>query len=136
MPRKKINNRVRINLTVEATTYAELEKLAAQKGKGVTIPDVIREQIDRGLTTNYEVENIDLITRILQEQLSAMIVPAVERLAALNSKTCVQAATAAYLTAETINKFVPTQYQEDFNLVYEKAKKKGVAYTRNKGSVE
>lgn len=58
--------------------------------------------------------------------------PSVERLAALSAKTCIQASTAAYLTAETIARFVPDEFQEDVQQVYEDARKKGVRYTKAK----
>ena len=73
-----------------------------------------------------------MITHIIREQLRDILKPDIERLAALSAKTCVQSSTAAYLTAETISKFVPLQEQEEFRECYEKARKKGVEYTRRK----
>lgn len=115
---------------IEEECYIELEKLAAKRG--CTIQDIIRESINKNLSNNYAVDNIDLITNIIREQLTMIINPAVNRLAALSSKTCVQSATAAYLTAETINKFVPEKYQEEYLDVYEAARKKAVSYTKQK----
>lgn len=119
-------------MTLELSTYNELEKLAA--ARQITIPDLIREHIDQGMTINYEVENLDFITGIIREQLSAILIPTMNRIAALQSKTCIQAATSAYLNAEVINKFVPEKYQEEYLDVYEAARKKAIAYTRNKNS--
>ena len=132
MPKKKIETRKRVNLTLELSTYNELEKLAA--ARQITIPDLIREHIDQGMTINYEIENLDFITGIIREQLSAILIPTMNRIAALQSKTCIQAATSAYLNAEVINKFVPEKYQEEYLDVYEAARKKAIAYTRNKNS--
>lgn len=97
---------------------------------------MIREQIDQGLTNNYEIQNLDLITEIIREQISAILIPAINRIAAMQSKTCIQAATAAYLNAEAINKFVPEKYQEDYYEVYEAARKKAVTYTKGKKKEE
>ena len=102
--------------------------------RNITIPDLIREHIDQGMTINYQVQNIDLIERIIREQLFAILNPMMNRIAALQSKTCIQAATASYLNAEAINKFVPEKYQEEYLDVYEAARKKAIAYTRNKNS--
>jgi len=130
--RRKIQNRRRVNLFLELETYNELEKLAAKRGKDVTVSDVIRGAIDKELTNDYCVENIDLITDIIKKQLKNIIDPAVNRLASLSSKSCVQSSTAAYLCAETINRFVPAEYKMDVNDAYERARKKGVAYTKGK----
>lgn len=131
MRKRKISvNRKRINMTVDLDSYEEMQKLAAMKN--ITVPDLIRDFISKGLTVNYEIENLDFITHIIREQLSAILNPSVDRLAALSSKACVQSATAAFLNAEVINKFVPDEQQEDYFEVYEKARKKGVEYTRRR----
>lgn len=130
MAKRKVENRKRIYPTLELEQFEQLEKLAAKRG--ITVPDLVREFIEQGLTNNYCVENIDLITNILRTQLNDILKPAVDRMAALSSKAAVQSATAAYLTAETIAKFVPDELQEDYLEVYEAARKKGVAYVKGK----
>lgn len=130
MAKRKVENRIRIFPTIEMEQYEQLQKLAAKRG--VTIPDIVREFIDQGLTNNYCVENIDLITDIIRTQLNIIIKPAVDRMAALSSKACIQSGTAAYLSAEAIAKFVPDELQEDFLDVYEAAKKKAVADMKRK----
>ena len=130
MAKRKVENRKRIYPTLEMEQYEQLEKLAAKRG--VTVPDIVREFIDQGLTNNYCVDNIDLITNIIRTQLISIIDPAVNRLASLSAKTGVQAATAAYLTAETIAKFVPEELQADFYDTYQAARQKGVAYIKGK----
>lgn len=94
--------------------------------------EIVREAAIDNLTVRINAENIDMITQIIREQLRDVLKPDIERLAALSAKTCVQSSTAAYLTAETISKFVPLSEQENFRDCYEKARKKGVEYTRRK----
>jgi len=131
---KKVKDRKRINLTLEMNTFKEVEKLASKRGDSAQ--DVMREFISQGLCNNYCVENIDLIMDIMRTQLISIIDPAVNRMAALSSKAAVQSATAAYLTAETIAKFVPVERQEEFLDTYEAARKKGVAYVKGKSLEE
>lgn len=124
------SNRHRICVTFEESTYNQLNSIAKRENRSVS--SVIREYTKESLKVNANVEYIDQITQIIREQLRDVMQPSIERLAALSAKTCVQSATAAYLTAETINKFVPISEQEDFIAVYEAARKKAVEYTKSK----
>ena len=120
----------RINVTFEVSDYEQIRNLAHKEGR--TMSEIVREAAIDNLTVRINAENIDMITQIIREQLRDVLKPDIERLAALSAKTCVQSSTAAYLTAETISKFVPLQEQEEFRECYEKARKKGVEYTRRK----
>lgn len=120
----------RINVTFEVSDYEQIRNLAHKEGR--TMSEIVREAAIDNLTVRINAENIDMITQIIREQLRAVLKPDIERLAALSAKTCVQSSTAAYLTAETISKFVPLSEQENFRDCYEKARKKGVEYTRRK----
>lgn len=130
--KRKIQNRRKVNLLLEQETYDNLEKLAALRGGNTTVSDIIRESIDYNLTANYCVQNIDLITKIMKEELSVILNPAIDRIAALSSKACVQAATASYLNAEALNRFVPEKERMDVKEAYDAARKKGVAYVKGK----
>lgn len=130
--KRKISNRIRVNVTMELDCHKELAKLAAKKN--CTIPELIRGFIDQGMTNNYCVDNIDLITDILNKQLKKLIDPAVNRIAALSSKACIQSATAAYLSAEAINKFVPVEERMDVKDAYEASRKKAIAYVKEKSN--
>lgn len=120
----------RINVTFEVSDYEQIRNLAHKEGR--TMSEIVREAAIDNLTVRINAENIDMITHIIREQLRDILKPDIECLAALSAKTCVQSSTAAYLTAETISKFVPLQEQEEFRECYEKARKKGVEYTRRK----
>lgn len=120
----------RINVTFEVSDYEQIRNLAHKEGR--TMSEIVREAAIDNLTVRINAENIDMITHIIREQLRDILKPDIERLAALSAKTCVQSSAAAYLTAETISKFVPLQEQEEFRECYEKARKKGVEYTRRK----
>ena len=68
----------------------------------------------------------------MKEELSVILNPAIDRIAALSSKACVQAATASYLNAEALNRFVPEKERMDVKEAYDAARKKGVAYVKGK----
>lgn len=120
----------RQTITFEPQTYQKIKNIARNENKAVSA--VVRELMEEALTLRITSENVDFITKIIREQVRDVMQPSVERLAALNAKTCVQSATAAFLCAETINRFVPPALQEDVVNVYEAARKKGVAYTKQR----
>lgn len=124
------SNRERINVTFTTDTYNQI-KLIAHK-KNISMSEVCRRWIVDGLNGTLNADNMDFLIPIIREQLKSIIDPSINRLAALSAKTCVQAGTAAYLTAETINKFVPPAERMDVLDSYESARKKAVHYMKSK----
>lgn len=128
------NKPPRINVQFNEDTYEQIRLLAHMEGKSMS--EVVRTWTEERLNGEINVKNIALITDIIRTQLGAVMQPSVERLAALTAKTCIQSSAAAYLTAETISRFLAASEQEEFEDMYEKARKKAVAYTKNKNSEE
>ena len=124
------NNRERVTVTFDGDTYMQLKNIADKNH--ISISEAVRRYIEAGLNGSLSEANIDYISQIIREQLRIVMKPSIERLASLSTKTCIQASAAAYLTAETIARFVPEELQEDVQLVYEEARKKGVRYTKTK----
>ena len=122
--------RVRITVTFDSETYKYLKNISDKNH--ISISETVRRYTEAGLNGNLSESNINYVSTIIREQLRKVMQPSVERLAALSAKTCIQASTAAYLTAETIARFVPDEFQEDVQQVYEDARKKGVRYTKAK----
>jgi len=122
--------RVRITVTFDSETYKYLKNISDKNH--ISISETVRRYTEAGLNGNLSESNINYVSTIIREQLRNVMQPSVERLAALSAKTCIQASTAAYLTAETIARFVPDEFQEDVQQVYEDARKKGVRYTKAK----
>lgn len=125
-----MRRRRRITVSFSDEEYNQLKNIADKNN--VSMSETARRYVDSGLNGTLSSENIDFISKIVREQLRVVLQPQVDRLASLTAKTCIQASTAAYLTAETIARFVPEDYQEDVLTVYEQARKKGVSYTRQK----
>lgn len=124
------NNRERITVTLDEEMYAQLKNIADKNH--ISLSEAVRRYVQTGLNGSLSEANIDYICKIVREQLRVVMQPSIERLASLSAKTCIQASAAAYLTAETIARFVPEELQEDVQLVYEEARKKGVRYTKTK----
>ena len=123
-------DRERVTITLDKTTYTQLKNIADKNH--ISISEAVRRYLDAGLNGSLAASNINYISNIIREQLRIVMQPSIERLAALSAKTCIQASTAAYLTAETIARFVPVELQEEVQEVYEDARKKGVRYTKIK----
>lgn len=113
--------------------YENIKKYAALSDKSMST--VIREFTNKGLTGELTENNIDFLTPIIRAQLKSIMDIQYERLASMTAKTCIQAGTAAYLSAEALNSFVPIQYQRSFLDAYESARKKALQYLRANSEV-
>lgn len=118
----------RINVTFDEKTYMQIKLIAEKRGSSMS--EVCRLFILDSLNGELTKENIDFVSSIIREQLKIVLHPSIERLAALSAKTCMQASTSAYLTAETIARFVPEDLQMDVQDAYNAARKKAVQYIR------
>lgn len=124
---------MRISITFDDEVYRQLKLIADKNGDslGGTVRDFVQRSLDGELTS----ANISFISSIIREQLKDVMQPYVERLAAINAKTGVQAGAAAYLAAEAISKFVPDNMQAEVSETYEQARKKAVAYMQRRGDL-
>ncbi len=127
MPRYN-ENRKTVQVLFSEKEYENLKKFAALKNTSMST--VVREFTEKGLSGELTEQNIDFLTPIIRKQLESIMDLKFERLASLTAKTCIQAGTAAYLSAEALNSFVPVQKQRDFLDAYEAARKKSVRYMK------
>lgn len=118
------NERERLTVGFEPELYENIKRIAASNG--ISMNQQIRNYCRAGVNGQVTTDNIDELIQLVREQLRTVLNPSIERLASLNAKTCIQAHTASLLCAETINRFVPAEKQEDVVDVYERAYKKGV----------
>lgn len=129
----KSNSLPRISPTFTPEDYEEIKLIAERENK--TMAELVRDWALMGKNGILTEKNLDVIVPIIREQLNSILAPQVERLATLSAKTCVQAGAAAYLCAETINKFVQPSEREDLQDVYIKARKKSVQYVKSRDNV-
>lgn len=123
-----MNTRISPKFTPEE--YENIQKLAARKS--CSMAELVRTLTLNGLQLEVGSDNLDFICSIIRQETRNVQQPGIERLAALISKTCVMAAASAYLTAETINRFVPEEKQSEVKEVYDAARLKGIRYLKEK----
>lgn len=128
------DDRGRINVTFDIDTYNQI-KAIADKNK-LSMSEVVRDWALQGLNGTLTQKNLDVLVPIIRDQLKSIIDPAVNRLATLSVKTCIQAGASAYLSAEALHSFVPEERSEDFLISYENARKKAVAYAKSKSDID
>lgn len=134
MGKKIQDDRHRINVTFDIDTYNQIKAIADKNNK--TTSDIVRSWAMQGLNGTLTKDNVDILVPIIREQLSSIINPAIERLATLSAKACVQSGAAAYLSAEAINRFVQPSEREEVARVYEAARKKSVLYIKGKENLD
>lgn len=125
---KTREDRERINVTFDIESYKQIKLIADKNHQSMS--EVVRDWAMQGLDGTLTEQNLNVLIPIIREQLDSILNPAVNRLASLSAKTCVQAGAAAYLAAEALNSFVPSEKSQDFMDAYESARKKSVAYMK------
>lgn len=126
--------RPRIYVTLTPEIYGQIKNMARKNQSNNS--DVARELIEKGLNLEVTQQNLDYMSIFLREQLNDVLRPFMDRMISLQAKTCIQAGTAAYLSAESIRKFVPPEEQMEVIDSYEAARKKALEYTRRKIDTE
>lgn len=127
-------DRKRINVTYDIETYEKIRTIAHKQGRDMS--DIVREWSMQGLNGNLTEENIEILAPIIRQQIENVLHPLLERLISLNAKTCIQAGTAAYLSADAILKFVPPAQRNPVQDSYDAARRKAIQYMREPGFVK
>lgn len=110
--------------------FEQIEIIA--KKEGLSISDVVRDLVNKGLSERVLEENTELIAQIVRQQMEIVIKPHIERLAALSSKGGHMAATAAFLNVQALMDLVPVERRKNVKEMYDNARKKSVEYMRTK----
>lgn len=124
----------RISITFDPEIYEQIKNIARQEHKDMSA--VGRELVEQALNVELYEKNLDMICTILRGQLRDTLSPYMNRITALESKSCIQSGTAAFLCAEVLSKFVPSGKQEDYVESYEKARRKAVKYSQSPSESE
>lgn len=129
MPKKK-PGRNPVTILLPDDEYEQLKLLSSKEHTSMS--EVGRGFIIQGLNGELTQNNLEYLIPILREQIKNVIEPIMERQTALTAKTCIQAGTAAYLSADAILKFVPPAQREEVADSYEAARKKSLQYLKGK----
>lgn len=123
----------RMTLRLNKTTYEKI--LNISKKNGESISEVTRNLIDKGLAIEVSSKEMDLIAKIIREQLSVILNPAVERLAALSAKGALMSAISTFLNVQALLDIVDKSKRKDVLDFYDKAREKGLEFMKgNEGT--
>ncbi len=117
-----MNTRINVKFTEE--DFLKIERIS--KAENRSMSDLVRDFTLIGLNGQINQNNMDLIAPIIRDVLKSIIEPSTNRICSLLSKTYIQSGTAAYLTAETINRFVDDSLRMDVVEAFEAAKKRAI----------
>lgn len=127
---KNVPGRKVVSVLLTEGEYEQLKILSSKMDNSMAA--ICRDFILKGLSGEVTQNNMEFIVPIIREQVRNVIEPMMERQIALTAKTCVQAGTAAYLSADAILKFVPKEQREEVRESYEKSRKQAVQYMQSK----
>ena len=112
----------RIPVALDQETYDQLKSYAAKQGKSMS--DVASSYISDGLRGTVAADQIDLISRILREQLSSLMKDQTDRIAAQSYRAALNARAAVLLNAQVLDEIISDDDRDDFDELYNMAFKK------------
>lgn len=127
---KAVSGRNPVTVIFTEEEYNQLKTLSAKTHKSMSA--IVRDFTSKGLCGEVTENNIEFIAPIIREQARSVIEPMMERMISLTAKTCLQASTATYLSADAIYKFVPPAQRTEVKESYDAARKKAVTYMKSK----
>lgn len=114
-----------IRIRVDPTLKRKWEALCARRGESQS--EVGRALIEKAVAENAIVDGVDEIVSIIRSTMKDVLVPHTERLAAINAKTAIAAATSMYMNTQVI-----ANAGHDAKGIYEISRKKAVEFVREK----
>ncbi len=129
----KVNKKLKENsvftgVKLDKKTRETLEKWAIKEG--VTISELIREFIVKGMSIGSYKEEIDFIRQQIREEISMQLKPAIDRLVKITVKSGIVSAAGYFLCASALSEFVHPARQKEYEEVLAESKKLGVYYFR------
>ncbi|OPX44465.1 hypothetical protein CLHUN_14580 [Ruminiclostridium hungatei] len=103
------------SIRFEAGTMKELKKFAGRTN--VTVSDIVREYVKKGLTIDSYKEDTHLIREIVREELKDALEPQVNRIVKMLMKIGKVSAGTMYSTLNLIQTISNQEQQEDFEMV-------------------
>jgi len=119
-----------ITVKLPKTQYESLKKYAASKH--LTMADVVRAFIQKGMSVEAYTAEIDFITAIIRQEIGIAINGLSSRLAGLASKDLIMSAAAYYSTIAIISDLIDTNRYTTFREIERKARQLAVEYTKMK----
>ena len=127
----KPNEKVIFSIYVTKKVCADLDKLADRECMSRT--ELIRKFIDKGLAVESYQENIDFLSGIIRQVVSAEIGKQANRLAAMLFKVGIITSSNYFLAVKTLSDVISPSMQEDFKDINSNARKLGIDYMKQSG---
>ena len=118
------------SIKIPMSKYEVIQNMA--KKEGISVTEVILKLLDKAMSERIIEDNMDLMAKVMRQQMEIVLKPHVERLAAISSKTGHMAATSAFLNTQALMDLVPVEKRKDAKQMYENARKKAVVYMKTK----
>lgn len=126
----KRKNQIR-SVVFPADMLEQIEKVAAKRN--VFASDVIRDYVNKGLSvTGYE-DNIEFISGIIRQVVSAEIGKQANRLAAMLFKVGIITSGNYFLAVKMLSDVINPSMQEDFKDINSNARRLGIDYMKQSG---
>lgn len=100
------------------------------EGEGRTKSEVLRELVQRGLVAGGYATGQQELGQLVQNAVTTVMKPQVERLAAISAKAAQISAAAFFMEVYTNKQLVPEEIQSDIDFVADKARRLGVEYLK------
>lgn len=129
---KKDTDRKRL---IQSRVSAELDALleSVAKERGCSKSEIIREAIDRGLTSMGAKGNDAYMTEIVEQSLKKILQPSVERLAAISAKAAHITAADYFMNIWFATRGYDAASYDEIEQVAQTARQMGIEYLKLKG---
>ena len=117
------------SIRFEAETMKEVQKLASLRN--ISVSDVVREYVKKGLAIDSYKEDIDFIREIVREELKDVLEPQVNRIVKMLMKIGKAAAGSMYSNLNVIQHITDREQQEFYEMA-SRSLRLGVEYMKKK----
>jgi hypothetical protein len=128
--RKKINpEEHKRSVRFKAKSIEDMEKLAA--ARGISVSDIVREFVEKGLAVDGYKSDIDFITEIIHKELKEVLEPQINRIVKMLMKIGKVSAGTMYSNLSLIQ-LISDEDQEAFYEMINRSLRLGVEYMKKK----
>ena len=116
----------KVSFLLPMNTFVSLEELSAKRQ--ITPSELIREYINKGLSVDATLADMDNIRSHIRAELESYLKPQVERIIKCVIKGGIASSAGYYLNAKAISRLVPSHLQSEYESALMESKKLGVAH--------
>lgn len=130
MAKRKTNpEELKRSIRFKAKSIEDMKKLAAIRG--ISVSDIVREFVEKGLAVDGYKSDIDFITEIIHKELKEVLEPQINRIVKMLMKIGKVSAGTMYSNLSLIQ-LISNEDQEDFYEMVNRSLRLGVEYMKKK----